>query len=273
MRVRTSAGAASFRREASLQACLTQAKQRVEEVRQRASATVDEGRRERAAKERADREYEERIQKALEELPKAREVKAADEKKDARVSTTDPEARVMKMADGGFRPAYNVQLSVDTESRVIVEASATQSGSDQGQIEPMLDRMDRRHGRVPDEHLVDGGFAKKQSIEEADRRGVEIFAPVRKPRKDGVDPHQPKPDDSAAVAAWRRRMGTPQAQEIYKQRASTVETANGDLREHRGLDRFVVRGLPKVRCVVLWAAISYNILRLIALGGLNVLLS
>lgn len=273
MRVRASAGAASFRREASLQKCLEEARGHVRQVRETASSTMDESRRERATKKRAAREYEERIQKALEELPKAREPKAADEKENARVSMTDPEARVMKMADGGFRPAYNVQLSVDTRTRVIVEADVINSGSDQGQIEPMLDRMDQRHGKLPDEHLVDGGFAKKQSIEEADRRGVEVYAPVQKPRKDGVDPHQPKPDDSAAVAAWRRRMGTEEAKQIYKERAATVETVNGDLRAHRGLDRFVVRGLPKVRCVVLWAAITYNVLRLIALGGSNPLLS
>lgn len=273
MRVRAGAGAASFRREASLQECLKQARERVRQVKEAAQTPDPQAPRDRAARQRAAREYEERIRKALEELPKAKAAKAADQKEQARVSTTDPEARVMKMADGGFRPAYNVQLSVDTESRIIVEADVINSGSDQGQIEPMLDRMGQRHGKLPDEHLVDGGFAKKQSIEEANRRGVEVYAPVQKPKKDGVDPHQPRPDDSDAVAAWRRRMGTPEAQEIYKQRASTVETANGDLRAHRGLNRFVVRGLPKVRCVVLWAAITYNVLRLISLGGPHPLVS
>lgn len=205
-----------------------------------------------------------RLDQALQELPRIRESKKEPDKAEARVSTTDPQARVMKMGDGGFRPAYNVQFTVDTESRVIVDLGVTNSGSDQGQIEGQLDAIQVRHGRLPQEHLVDGGFAKKESIENAASRGVTVYAPVQKPRRSDVNPHEAKPDDSAAVAAWRERMGTAEAKEIYKQRCATVETVNGDAREHRGLDRFVVRGLKKIRCVVLWFAATYNILRLLA---------
>lgn len=266
MRVRASAGASSYRREASLQKCLQQAQQRVQEVREGVSSVPGMSRRQRAAQQRAARERQERIDRALEELPKVRQAKKPDQKSQARVSTTDSQARVMKMADGGFRPAYNVQLSVDTRSRVIVEADVNANGSDMGNMEPMLDRMQQRHGKVPAEHLVDGGFASKPSIEDAQGRGVTVYAPVQKPKKEGVDPYKPKEGDTPAVAAWRQRMGTPEAKEIYKQRGATVETGNADLREHRGLDRFGVRGISKVRCVVLWAVIAYNMLRLISLG-------
>lgn len=269
MRVRASAGPASFRREPSLEKCLEAARQRVREVREAASSRPQTTPRERAAQERAAREREERIQRALEELPKAREAKKPQEKSEARVSTTDPEARVMKMADGGFRPAYNVQLTVDTQTRAIVEASVTNRGSDKGLQEPMLDRIQERLGTLPGEHLVDGGFPTNESIEEAQRRGVTTYAPVQKPKKEGVDPYQPKATDSPAVASWRQRMGTPEAQEIYKQRGATVETANGDLREHRGLDRIVVRGLPKALCVVLWGAVAYNVYLLMGAGVLG----
>lgn len=173
----------------------------------------------------------------------------------------------MKMPDGGFRPAYNVQFGVDTQTRVIVQADVTNSGSDQGQTEPMLGQIQARHGRLPQEHLVDGGFANKASVDTMTGQGVTVYAPVQKPKKPEVNPYEPKAGDSEAVAAWRQRMGTPQAKEIYKQRCSTVETVNADAREHRGLDAFVVRGLKKVRCVVLWFAITYNILRLLAVGG------
>lgn len=269
MRVRASAGASSFRREASLQKSLEVARQRVKEIGQEASGRPDSSPRECAAQERAAREREERIQRALEELPKVREAKKPEEKSEARASTTDPQARVMKMANGGFNPAYNVQLSVDTKTRAIVEASVTNSGSDMGQTEPMLSAIQQRHGTLPDEHLVDGGFAKKESIQQAAQQGVTIYAPVKKPTKDGVDPYEPKPQDSPEVGQWRQRMGTPQAKEIYRQRGATVETANGDLREHRGLDRIVVRGLPKALCVVLWAAITYNVHLLIGAGLLG----
>jgi hypothetical protein len=198
-------------------------------------------------------------------VPKVREAKKSPEDKtEARVSTTDPEARVMKMGDGGFRPAYNVQLATDAQTRVIVGVDVTNSGSDQGQMPPMLEEIRERNDQLPAEHLVDGGYPNKESLEEAAGMGVTVYAPVKKPRKEGVDPYQPKPGDSPAVAEWRQRMGTPEAKEIYKERAATAERTNADLRCYRGLGPFLVRTLPKVRCVVLLAAVTFNILRLIA---------
>jgi transposase len=265
MRVRASAGAASFRREKSLKECLEEAKRQVDEVaRQAQEKGAESAPRRAAARQRAARERKERVQKALLELPQAQEAKTTPEKKaQARVSTTDPEARVMKMADGGFRPAYNVQLATDTKTRVIVGVDVTNLGSDQGEAPAMLENIKERNGELPAEHLVDGGFAEKASIEKAAQQGVTIYAPVQKPKKEGVDPHQPKPGDSPEVAAWRKRMGTPEAKEVYKERAATAETTNADLRTHRGLNRFLVRTIPKVKCVVLWAALTYNILKLI----------
>lgn len=265
MRVRASAGAASFRREKSLRKCLEEAREQVRETAREMEAGPEASARRKAAHERAARERTQRLERALEELPKAQEAKTSEEAKtQARVSTTDPEARVMKMGDGGFRPAYNVQLATDTQTRVIVGVDVTNSGSDQGQMPPMLEEIRGRNGRLPVDHLVDGGYTKKESLEQAAGQGVTVYAPVQKPRKEGIDPHQPKPGDSPPVAEWRQRMGTPEAKEIYKERAATAERTNADLRCYRGLGPFLVRTLPKVRCVVLWAALSYNLLRLIS---------
>jgi transposase len=269
LRVRASAGAASFRREQSLTACLDEARAQVEALAQEVHGEPEAAAARRlAARRRAANERQERLNEALKELPKVREAKqTAEEKLEARVSTTDPEARVMKMPDGGFRPAYNVQLSTDTKTRVIVGVGVTTSGNDQGQMRPMFEDIRRRHDRLPEECLVDGGFNKKENIEHAAHEGVTLYAPVQKPKRQDVDPHQPKPDDSPEVAAWRQRMATPEAKQIYKQRAATAETVNADLRCYRGLGPFLVRGSSKVRCVVLWAALTYNILRCIAAGG------
>jgi hypothetical protein len=223
--------------------------------------------RERAAVERAAREREERVTRALAELPKARAAKnKAKDKEQARVSTTDPEARVMKMGDGGFRPAYNAQFATDTTSRVIVGVGVTNSGSDMGQADPMRAEIERRTGGQPKDLLIDGGFAKLESIEDASAVGTTVYAPVPKPRKEGIDPHQPKEGDTPAVAEWRQRMGTAEAKEIYRQRAATAETVNADLRTWRGLDRFLVRGSGKVLNVILWSAITYNVMRWIGAG-------
>jgi len=267
MRIRASAGAASFRREKKLRDYLRIAKAEVERLKaQGDSPDPDRSARERAAEERAAREREHRVGRALDQLPSIRKSKtSAEDKENARASTTDPEARVMKMADGGFRPAYNLQLATDTESRVIVGVRVSNVGSDMGLMEPMLDEVESRTGHRPEQHLVDGGFAKKSDIESAAARGVTVYAPVPKPREASIDPHAPKDDDSHVVATWRQRMGTEEAKQIYKERAATAETVNADLRTLRGLDRLVVRGADKVKSVLLWGVLTYNLLRWAAL--------
>lgn len=266
MRVRASAGAASFRREQRLKECLEWARTQVAWVRKQADTNdPGENAREQAARERAARERQERIERALQELPKAAAAKEKADREKARVSTTDAEARVMKMGDGGFRPAYNVQLATDTHSRVIVGVDVTNAGSDMRQMSPMLDDIERRTGHVPKEHLVDGGFANLNAITAASERECVVYAPIQQPRDPEVDPHARKPTDSDAVSEWRVRMATDDAKRVYRERAATAETVNADLRTHRGLDRLVVRGLDKVKSVVLWTAITYNVLRMIEL--------
>lgn len=265
LRIRASAGAASFHREKTLKRCLREAQEQVEQMRREGEAEGTARR--KAACDRAACERQERLTRALEELPKVRAKKTtAEEKEEARVSSTDPEARVMKMGDGGFRPAYNVQLATDTETRVIVGATVTNQGNDVGQMRPMLNEIEERTGAVPSEHLVDAGFCKIEDIQAAADAGVTVYTPVQKPKRAGVDRHEPKPEDTPAVATWRERMATQGAKAIYQDRASTAETVNADLRVHRGLDRLPVRGMPKVRCIVLWAALTYNVLRWMAAG-------
>jgi Transposase DDE domain./Transposase domain (DUF772). len=262
MKIRASAGAASFRREASLQKCVDEARQHVEEVKR----DIQDGKvaaRQAARRESVAEDRLRRVEKALAELPKVREGKKPKDQPKSRVSTTDPEARVMKMGEGGYRPAYNAQFATDTKTRVIVGVGVTNSGGDYGQMPPMLQNIKKRNGRGVEEYLVDGGFAKREAIQEVTQQGVIVYSPLQASKNKDIDPYQPKKGDSPEVAAWRERMGTDQAKEIYKERAATAETTNADLRIHRALDRLGVRTLPKVRCVVLWAALAYNVLRLI----------
>lgn len=275
MKVRASAGAASFRRRQSLDRCLEEAKEQVRKLRREIDGDGSAStRRERAARERAAQERQARIEAALAEFPRVEEQRAERIKKNAkaaaragevRVSTTDPEARVMKMADGGFRPAYNVQLASEAGG-YIVGVDVTNHGTDQPHIAPMLDEIERRTGKVPEEYLVDGGFVSLENIEVITERGALPYAPVPKPRKEEVDRYAPKASDSPAVGAWRVRMGTESAKRIYTERAAMAERTNADLRVHRGLDRFNVRGLSKVKSVVLLAVLAFNALQMIGRG-------
>lgn len=267
MRVRAGAGASSFRRRKTLEECHGEARQQVDSLREELQADPGaSSKRQKAARQRAVRERAERVQRALDEMPKVESKKKAGEKDKARVSTTDPEARVMKMADGGFRPAYNVEIATDTASQVITGVETINSGSDQGQMPPMVEQHRDRYGQTPKETLVDGGFAKHEDIEQVssgEERTV-VYAPVQKPKKDDRNPHEPRPGDSEVIGQWRERMGTAEAKEIYKDRASTAECVNAIAR-NRGLQQFLVRGLQKVHAVVLWFALAHNLMRAVAL--------
>jgi hypothetical protein len=214
------------------------------------------------------------VEAALAEIPLIEEKREAQAKKEGkkakpkevRASTTDAECRVMKMADGGFRPAFNVQFATDADGGCIVGVDVTNNGTDQPHITPMLDDIESRTGKLPKDYLVDGGFVSLDNIEVISERCGKAYAPVPEPRSEKVDRYAPKPGDSPAVASWRRRMGTESAKRIYVQRGAVAERTNADLRGHRGLDRLNVRGLVKVKAVVLLAALTFNVLRMIATG-------
>ena len=267
MKVRASAGAASFRRRPTLQEALSEAEAHLAALQSQLEADPAAGkRRERAARERAARERTSRLQAARDQLAAIEALKKPAERENARVSTTDPQARVMKMADGGYRPAFNVQLASATDSQIITGVDVTNSGGDQGQLAPMVEQHVQRYQQPPQEVLVDGGFAKKDDIDQVSppQGGTTVYAPVMKSKDPDRDAHTPRPDDSPAVAEWRQRMATEAAKQIYRERAATAECVNAIAR-NRGLQRFLVRGLEKVKAVVLWYVLAHNLMRMVAL--------
>jgi len=277
MRVRADAGAASFRRQASLAQHLAEAGELVREVKRR--ARDDPGassRKAQAAKQRAAQEREERIRQALEQLPQVQAAKRrnGDKPEDARASTTDADARVMKMGDGGFRPAFNVQLASTCEDQVIVGVAVTNAGSDMAQMAPMVEQVIERTGCTPEQWLVDGGFPAHEQIDavhEQTQGQTDVIAPVPEPRRKGADDapppdkHQRKQDDSGPVAQWRERMASEQIKAVYKQRAATAECVNA-LARNRGLQRMPVRGLRKVRAVAYLYALAHNLIRMVKIA-------
>jgi transposase/IS5 family transposase len=265
MRVRASAGAASFRRQPTLEEALAEAEAQLRQLKEELDADPAASKsRSQAARQRAAEERAQRIRAALEQLPKIAQAKQEKDRDQARASTTDAESRVMKMGDGGFRPAFNVQLATATDSQVITGVEATNAGGDLGQMAPMVEQHQQRYQEKPKEALVDGGFAKKDDIEQVEQGGTTVYAPVRPPRGSTRDAHTPRADDTPAVARWRQRMATDEAKAIYRQRAATAECVNA-LARNRGLQRFLVRGLRKVKAVVLWFALAHNLMRAVTL--------
>jgi len=272
VRVRASAGGSSFHREQTLKAHLAMAEAQLRaltgELRADAQAS---SRRQKAAKERAAQESKKRLEEALRQLDEVRAIKARAKTKKKReqaprASSTDPDARVMKMANGGFNPALNVQFATDADSQIIVGVDVTNIGTDSGQLTPMVDQIIRNYGRAPKAILVDGGYAIPQAIDDVAARAIEctVYGPVPEPKDKDRDPSQRCKGDSSAVADWRQRMGTEFGRAVYKLRAQTAECVNGIAR-NRGLQRFLVRGIRKVKAIALWYALAHNVHRAAAL--------
>jgi transposase len=268
VRIRASAGAASFRRKATLDRHLATAEAVVQELKREVEARSDASNaRIRAAKERAARERVARLkaaQAARDEIERQRqqrqEQRRSNGKKtnEARASTTDADARVLKMADGGFRPGYNVQVASAAGEQIVVAVEVCNIGSDRGLIRPMLERLRTRNGHFPARHLADGGFGSAEDIEWAHGQGVEIFCPPTQ-SKHGTDPYLPRRGDGAGVLAWRARMNSDEGKAHYKPRSICecihARWRNWDLRQ------LTVRGFGKVRAVVLWYTLANNILQ------------
>lgn len=274
VRVRAHAGSRSFRREKSLKACRQAAEEQVQRLREESEHDADNdasNARRKAAAERAARERQERVEAALQELTELQRQKEQRKKgsgAEARCSTTDPQARNMKMADGGFRPAYNVQFATDGESRMIVAVEVSNNGSDGGQMAPLHKDVCERYGKVPDNYTVDGGFATNDDITAVEQRGSRVAAPMthdERIQKRGGDPHARRAGDSDEMALFRERMRTEEAKDVLQQRPSIAEFPNAECR-NRGLQQFRVRGQTKARTVSLWYAITFNFMRMRHLG-------
>lgn len=255
-RVRASASAPSFRRESSLEECREQAALHVKAVR----AELDDPEAsagEKRARLAAALDYQRRVDEAL------ATVKALNEagKEDPRASTTDAEARVMKMADGGFRPAYNIQMATAGSPmggpRTIVGVTVTNVGSDMGSVTPMLQQIEERTGQLPKVLLADANHAKHDCIRACDELGVEalISVPARSQNAG------PNADKDASIEAWRARMQTEKAKRTFRARASLCELPNAHLKHHHGVAQVLLRGLEKVTCVALLAGLTANLLQ------------
>ena len=274
VRIRASAGSSSYRRRPRLESLLEEAEERVATLKAELEADpAASTARRRAAQARAARERVDQIEAALErlkELEAQRErrakkhKKATEKQKEPRASTTDAEARVMKMADGGYRPAYNGQLASDPQTQVIVAVALDTTGSDGGLMRPMQEKIAAAYGQAPQRYLVDGGFNKSEDIEAAHAAGIAVFAPPSN-NKHKTDPFAPREEDGPGTAAWRKRMASDEGKAIYRERAKH-ECINAHLR-NRGGQRLLVRGRQKVRAVLLWFAVAHNLLRAAALRG------
>lgn len=271
MKVRANAGSSSFRREPTLEDLLDQARSHVEGLGQDDSGQLSA--RQQAAQKRAAKDKQQRVEQAIDEIEKIksqREQSRSKSKSEPRASTTDPEARTMKMGDKGFRPAFNVQISNDSQSNMVIGVEVTNQGTDSGLMKPMHDKIKEDYEATPSKYYVDGRFIKNDDVTDLAKSGTAVYGPVYQEQKQldaGKDPYARKRDDSDQMAEFRQRMGTSAAKEEYKKR-SLAEFPHADCR-NRGLHQFSVRGLIKAKAQVLWHVLAFNFLRMNNLGYLE----
>lgn len=253
-RVRASASAPSFRSNEALEQCLEQAALHLKAVLAQAD-DPELTAAQKAAREAKARDFERRVREAIATVQQMHPAAKAK----ARASTTDHEARVMKMADGGYRPGYNVQLAVAGSSmggpRTVVGLRVTNVGSDMNSLTPMLDDIERRTGELPSQLLADANHTALDDIRAVSARGVEVLTPV--PRRT----RNSRQARDEAIAAWLARMQTALAHDALRSRASLCELVNAHLKGRFGLGRLLVRGMAKVKCILLLGCLTFNLLQ------------
>lgn len=272
MRVRASAGSSSFRTQATLEESKKAAAEYLKQVRENSDEDdQDLTKGHKSARDRAARERLERLESACLEMEQMQEryekrnknVGEKNKRSEPRASTTDPEARRMKMGDSGTRPAFNVQFASDADAMVITSVDVTNEGSDAALLQPMYEDVCESYGVVPEKYLADGGFSKKAGVTELERNGTKFYGPLFNEQKEldaGEDPYEPRDRENQLYTEFRKRMGTDEAKEIYRRRAAAAEFPNAVCR-NQGLKQFSVRGLLKTKSQALWHALAYNFQR------------
>jgi len=275
--LQAAAGRGSFRQLAGLEGYERAAAARI--ARLKAEVDADPGAQEaarRAAQARAEREVAARATEAratLAKLQAAREARAETPAKDEagkggpKASTTDPEARLMRFADGGVRPGYNLQLGCVPGADIIVEVMTTDRRNDTGLAAPMVEAIAERYDAAPARVLVDTKYATQDDIVALSQReqgAVRVYAPTPADRDTASAESKRKRqwcrrNEPPAVQEWRARMASDDGRATLSRRRH-IETVNGNVK-NRGLGRLNVRGLIKVQCLALLHALAHNLWR------------
>jgi len=173
-KIKALASTRSYQREGTIQGHLERARQRVEELgdprNEEASPKAKQ------AQARARHEQQERLECAMEELQKLQARKSGEKgKREARVSTSDPQARVMRQSDGGLALSYNAQISTDAAHGLIVGVAVTQAAEDSAQLLPAVERIEERLEKKPQQIVADGGYTTRDNIEQAAKREIDFL--------------------------------------------------------------------------------------------------
>jgi transposase len=178
-KITAQAGPGSFRQEEQIVKHLTAARDHVASMGdpREGEATV----RQAAARERAGRERVERLERALLHAQQISAAKcpgyAHTRQRQTGVSSTDPEARIMRHGDGHYALSYNVQISTDAAHGIAVGLDIGQTAPDYEYLAPAIEQIGKRLGQSPERMVVDAGYTSRENILAAHEKDVELVGP------------------------------------------------------------------------------------------------
>lgn len=259
-RVQADAGSGSFRAPSALEECRQQAELHLKAI----LARMDDpplSDQQQAARERGAKEVLARVHLAAKTANELQERRIASKDKrqqasQARASVTDPEARLMKMPNGGFAPGYNLQLSVVGSPMggpvAIVGLRVIDIGTDKGSLLPMREQVRGRTGYLIPSVLVDSDHLTHEEVREACRQGLRVISCVPEKWSRMQDP---------VIEAWACEMREEPSKTAYRARKSLVERVNAVFKDAFGIRQVPVRGLRYVQGFCTLAGVMFNVVQ------------
>ena len=165
---------------------------------------------------------------------------------------------------GTFLQGYNCQATVEESHQIVVAADVTNQCPDSGNLVPMVEQVLANTGDVPAAVMADCGYWTPAAPEKCRRLGTEAYIATERrrhwDRDDTVTEGSPPTDDPRE--AMRSKLRTAEGRKIYAQSKTIVEPVFGQIKEGRGVRRFLLRGLEAAQAEWQLICLTHNLLKL-----------
>jgi transposase len=248
---------------------LARRESRLAKIQEAKAALEAEAKAEADERRRQDEEERKRRERDGDPPKPGRKAEIAEVPKDkAQRNFTDPQSRIMKNSDKAFVQAYNAQAAVDHENQVVVACEVTNQAADAPHLKAMVEKIEANTGERPRQLSADAGYCSEENVHALEERGIEPLVAAERLKHGETPPAVSEPLREGASAKERmiHKLRSPVGRSAYALRKVTVEPVFGQIRT-RGLIRFWLRGLEKVKAEwALWCT-GHNLMKLFRSGA------
>jgi len=167
----------------------------------------------------------------------------------AQYNFTDPESRIMKNSDKAYVQAYNALAAVDSSNQIIVACEVSDNPADSVSTVQMVEQVEENCGKKPKRVIADAGHFSEHNIRTLEGKGIEVYISPNKQRHTRKSEPAARgriPAGLSIKERMRRKLRTKKGRETYAKRKWIVEPPFGQIKEARGIRRFLLRGKRKV---------------------------